>query len=208
MNELQQEQVRELIQQFRDGALGRRDFLRQVVALGVGSAVSYSLLEQTELKAQEFGTPSTMAIGEEDLPVVEDQLDYGHPEPQATTLMVGEEDVHQPPNVITLRVGEGEPPHGPQPTTKMVGEEDIQQPPQVTTQAIGEEDQGGLPTTAMAGEEDNYISPPQPSTRMVGEEDNAAPPPMSTMAVGEEENALPVCPPQRPWRPWNGWRRW
>ncbi len=196
MNELQQQQVRNLVQQFRDGSVGRRDFLRQVVALGIGSAVSYSLLGQAESDAQMFGAPTTMAVGEED------------PAPQATTLMVGEEDVHQPPHATTYAIGEEDPHHGPQPTTEMVGEEDIPQPPQVTTQALGEEG-NGHPTTAMAGEEGTHIQPPQPSTRRRGEEGNVAPPQMSTMAIGEEDNVPPVCPQQRPpLRPWNGWNRW
>ena len=208
MNEIQQEQVRKLIQQFRNGGIGRRDFLRQVVALGVGSAISYSLLEQAEAKAQVSNTPTTMAIGEEDLSVVDDHLNHGHP-PRATTLMVGEEDVHQPPHVTTFAIGEEDPHHGPQPTTERVGEEDIQQPPHpITTQALGEEDHGH-PTTAMVGEEGTHIPQRQPSTRRRGEEGNVAPGQMSTMAVGEEDNVPAVYPQQRPpQRPWNGWNRW
>ena len=218
MSELQQEQVRKLIQQFRDGSLGRRDFLRQVVALGIGTAVTYSLLGQAESKAQGLGVPSTKALGEEGNPVVGDF-------PKPTTLMVGEEDVHQPPRLSTYAVGEEEPHHGALPTTERVGEEDLHQPPastyavgeedvpqppQVTTQALGEEDlRGGQPTTAMEGEEGTQILPPQPSTRALGEEGNVAPPKMSTTAFGEEDNVVPVCPQQRPLRRrWNGWNRW
>ena len=204
MNKLQQEQVRKLIQQFRAGSLGRRDFLRQVVALGIGSAVTYSLLGQAESKAQVFGTPSTRAVGEEGQP------DFGPQVPQATTLMVGEEDLNQPPQVSTRALGEEDPQPGFQPTTERVGEEGLHQPPQATTQALGEEDlHGAQPTTAMVGEENAQTLPPQPSTRALGEEGNVAPPKMSTTALGEEENVVPVCPQQRPLRPrWNGWNRW
>jgi hypothetical protein len=204
MNKLQQEKIRKLVQQVRDGSLGRRTFLRQVVALGVSSAATYALLGQAESKAQVFGTPTTMALGEEGQP--NHQL---HP-PQATTLMVGEENVHQPPQVTTFAIGEEDPHQGAQPTTERVGEEDFNPPPQMTTQAIGEEDQQGqLPTTKMAGEEGTPILPPQPSTRRRGEEGHCVPPQASTMAVGEEQNAVPVYPQQRPPQPrWNGWNRW
>ena len=160
MNKLQQEQVRKLIQQFRAGSLGRRDFLRQVVALGIGSAVTYSLLGQAESKAQVFGTPSTRAVGEEGQP------DFGPQVPQATTLMVGEEDLNQPPQVSTRALGEEDPQPGFQPTTERVGEEDLKPPPQVTTFAVGEEDpQPGIqPTTERVGEEGLH-QPPQATTQ-------------------------------------------
>ena len=203
MNELQQEQVRKLAQQFRDGSIGRRDFLRQVVALGIATSVTYSLLGQAEVKAQTLGTPTTMAVGEEGQP------DFGHHN-RSTTLRVGEEDVHQPPQLTTYALGEEDPHHGNRPTTKMVGEENHNQPPQLTTRALGEEGQhGNLPTTERVGEEDPQVLPPQPSTRMLGEEGNTAPPQMSTRALGEEDNVAPVYPQQCPQQqPWNGWNRW
>ena len=201
--------IGELVAEYRDGNLKRREFLRRLVAIGISTSAAYSVLNQASAAGQiTVGGPTTTALidgrPEEDVPRPgrpprgttfasgeEDATSAMVGEessPGATSAMVGEESYPQP-NPTTYALGE-EGPAPPMGTTTMVGEESYPQPiPQPTTYAVGEECNTPRPpmgSTAMIGEEGT----PYPSTRAAGEEGTPVPLP-STRAMGEEGTPRP-----------------
>ena len=182
-------QISNLMKEVQKGKVGRRDFLRKVVALGASSATAYSLLNPGSAEAQQYQLHTTFAVGEETSqpqPIQPTPVQPGpvqpNPvqpiQPNPTTLALGEEGNLQ----TTLAVGEESQPKPPPKTTYAVGEEASPQPiPNPTTQAIGEEN---IATTFAVGEETQPI--PNPTTRAVGEENIG-----TTYAVGEESQ--PGC---------------
>lgn len=195
--------ISKLIEDLRDGRVGRREFLRQVVAVGVSSATAYSLLGQATAQAQ---MATTYAVGEETTPSLppQSQTQRQRPPGQVTTQALGEET--SPPQVTTYAVGEESSPPADM-TTQAIGEES--NPPPMTTHAIGEEANPPPMTTQAIGEE----SRPPMTTFAVGEETQAGSP--TTMALGEETQPRRpggywtprMVPNPRP-SPWRNWRRW
>jgi hypothetical protein len=174
--------ISELIKDFRDGRLGRREFLRQVVIAGVSSAAAYALLGQATAEGQ---VVTTYAVGEEATPVPQPQRPAG----PVTTQAVGEET--SSPQVTTYAVGEESNP--PRMTTQAIGEES--NPPPMTTQAVGEESRPPMTTLAL-GEETHAGAP---TTRAIGEE----------MQPRRPSGYWPpgLSPSQRP-SLWRNWQRW
>lgn len=175
-------QLSRLVSQFRAGRLGRREFLRQMVACGLASSAAYAVLGEAESVA---APPSTQALGEEGAPrtypPAKPPTNGPQPPRRPTTMAVGEES--QGRSVTTYAIGEEESRTAPV-TTYAIGEEG--QPPQcerrpVTTQAIGEESPPARVTTRAVGEES---PPPQVTTWARGEESSR--PDVTTQAFGEE----------------------
>ena len=182
-NPNQPESIDEVVNEAKQGNVGRRDFLRRAVLLGLSSAAAYKLLDTTTASAQTGNSKiTTFAIGEEGsgkpTQPAPNPVPPSKPIQKPTTLALGEEDKPQIGNPTTLKVGE-EGTYKPKPTTYRVGEESSSRP---TTKAVGEET-GQRPTTLAVGEESTPV--PQPTTRAVGEESNSKPNP-TTARVGEE----------------------
>ena len=165
-----------LVSEYRDGQVGRRDFLRRVVAAGLSSAAAYTLLDSAnQASAQNF---TTHALGEEGSPA----------QPPMTTQAVGEETTTpspNPPTATTRAIGEES---GPPATTRRLGEEE--KPPTATTWSQGEESTTPPKYTTFAVGEESSVPPA--TTQAVGEESS---PPATTFAVGEEERPKCVTPP-------------